>query len=118
MFALVWSKTNEGPRERVWYISDVGVGKICKRMGIPKPPPGYWARIASGYKVRTPRLPPIKKGQRNGVEIWPTIKRASVEKRDPTVGGLIEREKLTDNLMVVAEDLQGAHKLVSYANKI
>jgi hypothetical protein len=36
-------------------ISDVGLAKICKRMKIPKPPRGYWAKLS--YGVRTKREP-------------------------------------------------------------
>jgi hypothetical protein len=117
LYSLVWAKpTREVAKE--FGISDVGLGKICNRINVPKPPPGYWARIAAGYKVKTPRLPPIKKGQRNEVEIWPTVKKANAETRNPIVVDLLEREKLTDNRIVVAEDLHGAHNLVSCANKI
>ena len=38
--------------------------------------------------------------------------------RNPIVVDLVEREKLTNNRIVVPENLHGAHKLVSYANKI
>lgn len=26
-------------------ISDVAIRKICKKLFVPKPPPGYWARV-------------------------------------------------------------------------
>ena len=37
-------------------ISDVALGKLCRHLQVPKPPRGYWARVASG---KTPRKPPL-----------------------------------------------------------
>ncbi len=44
---LVWSypSTEVG---RLLNISDVAVGKRCKRLGIKKPPRGYWRRLECG----------------------------------------------------------------------
>ena len=38
-------------------LSDVGMAKLCRRMGIPIPPRGYWAKLRSGTKVKKTRLP-------------------------------------------------------------
>lgn len=39
-------------------ISDVGLAKVCKRLKIPRPARGYWAKKAAGEAVpRRPRLP-------------------------------------------------------------
>jgi hypothetical protein len=37
-------------------ISNVGLGKACRRHDIPVPPRGYWARKAAGHKVPQPPL--------------------------------------------------------------
>jgi hypothetical protein len=63
LYRLVWSKPTRNVA-REFGISDVGVGKICKRLNVQKPPRGYWQRIASGYKVKTPALPSPGKGGR------------------------------------------------------
>jgi hypothetical protein len=45
---------------RKYDISDVALAKICKKMCIPRPPRGYWAKRSGGYTVRRiplPRLP-------------------------------------------------------------
>jgi hypothetical protein len=58
--------TREELYDRVWStpmiqlaaefgISDVGLAKICKRLNVPVPHRGYWARIKAGIKI--PRLP-------------------------------------------------------------
>lgn len=40
-------------------ISDVAVAKRCKRLMVPRPPPGYWAKVAAGRRPRKPPLPPL-----------------------------------------------------------
>lgn len=55
--------------ERVWStpgstlatemgISDVALAKRCKKLNVPRPPRGYWARLTAGKKLRKPSLPP------------------------------------------------------------
>ncbi|HBG26719.1 MAG: hypothetical protein A2Y10_01390 [Planctomycetes bacterium GWF2_41_51] len=56
--------------ERVWSlplkilardfgISDVRLGRICRKHGIPLPGIGYWAKFKSGKEVGRKELPPI-----------------------------------------------------------
>lgn len=55
LFALVWERpTSEVAKELG--VSDVALAKLCKRLQVPKPPRGYWAKVQSG---RTPRRPPL-----------------------------------------------------------
>lgn len=42
---------------RRYGLSDVGLAKLCRRMGVPIPPRGYWAKLRSGAKVKKTRLP-------------------------------------------------------------
>lgn len=49
LFSLVWSiPTTEVAK--ILGVSDVAVAKRCRRLNIPKPPRGYWAKIAAGIK--------------------------------------------------------------------
>jgi hypothetical protein len=41
-------------------ISDVGLAKICRKLSIPVPGRGYWARKEAGQKVERAALPQIK----------------------------------------------------------
>jgi DNA-binding phage protein len=50
-------------------LSNVGLGKACRRHDIPVPPRGYWARKAAGQKLRRPPLPPRKDGDVS-VTLW------------------------------------------------
>jgi len=60
LFALVWERPATEVA-RALGISDVALGKLYRRLQVPKPPRGYWARVASG---KTPRRPPLPCGWR------------------------------------------------------
>jgi hypothetical protein len=45
-----------------WGISGPGLKKACKRLGVPVPPRGYWARLEAGHRPRRPRLPAAPPG--------------------------------------------------------
>ena len=50
-------------------ISDVGLAKICKKYGIPKPSLGYWAKVAGGQKLERAPFPPPPRGTAEIIEI-------------------------------------------------
>ena len=66
--------------ERIWTIpttklakefgiSDVGLSKICKKYNIPKPPLGYWTKIANGQRPNQLPLPPAQSSFGENIEI-------------------------------------------------
>lgn len=68
LFDLVWSepmKTLAGRFE----LSDVGLAKACKKANIPRPPRGYWAKLAAGKKVARSALPTRGPGMFDEIEI-------------------------------------------------
>lgn len=55
LFALVWEKpTSEIAKELG--LSDVVIGKLCTKLQVPKPPRGYWARIARASRRSAARF--------------------------------------------------------------
>jgi hypothetical protein len=62
LYDAVWSKTCQKLAADLG-ISDVGLAKTCKRMAIPRPSLGYWARVAVGEKVPKTPLPDSQAGQ-------------------------------------------------------
>lgn len=114
--------TREELYERVWGtpaiklakefgVSDVALGKICKKLDIPKPFPGYWQRVASGYNVTRTPLPSPKTGTQKQVTIYPTIVSAPAP-LPPEVASLIEAENAPENRIRVADTLHGCHPLI------
>lgn len=58
LYNEVWSEPVITVAKR-YDMSDNGLRKHCKRLGIPLPPSGYWAKVKSGQKVLKPALPKV-----------------------------------------------------------
>ena len=67
--------TREGLYEQVWAtpmttlargygVSDVALAKTCRKLGVPLPPRGHWAKLQHGKKV--PPQPPLPKAGKDG----------------------------------------------------
>ena len=63
LYAAVW----EEPAVRLaakYGISSVALAKICKKLRVPLPGRGYWAKAAAGHRVPPrPPLRPLRPGQ-------------------------------------------------------
>jgi hypothetical protein len=57
LYDLVWSTPGSKLSEE-FSVSDVAIAKRCKRLGLPRPSRGYWAKLGTGKKLRKPPLPP------------------------------------------------------------
>ncbi len=60
LYALVWAKPMSHIARDLG-VSDVGLAKLCRRMNIPRPPQGFWARPAERRGKASP-LPEISVG--------------------------------------------------------
>jgi hypothetical protein len=58
---LVWSKPTRTVAKE-FGLSDVGLAKICLKLGVKKPPRGFWAKVASGKRIRKPELGVLPNG--------------------------------------------------------
>jgi hypothetical protein len=57
LYDLVWSESMLALSKH-YEISDVGLRKMCKRLEIPLPKAGHWAKIQAGKKVKKEKLTP------------------------------------------------------------
>jgi hypothetical protein len=57
---------------RQYGISGNGLKKICRRLTVPYPPRGYWAKLAAGKRVKQTPLPSAQVGTPTRVTITPT----------------------------------------------
>jgi hypothetical protein len=55
-------------------VSNVALAKICKKMDIPVPGVGYWARVAHGQKPKKAKLPKVTAGTRTEYLLQPLPK--------------------------------------------
>lgn len=68
LYELVWSQPRTALAQQLG-VSDVAIGKHCKKARIPAPPAGYWARAAAGAESRRQPMPMRLPGQANAVLI-------------------------------------------------
>jgi len=71
----LYQKVWETPLSRLavqFGISDNGLAKICRRLNVPYPPRGHWAKKAAGKKVAQLRLPNADATTPQEVTITPT----------------------------------------------
>ncbi|MEX2526468.1 MAG: hypothetical protein WEA09_02415 [Gemmatimonadota bacterium] len=52
-----------------WGLSDQGLAKVCRRLKVPRPPRGYWAKKRAGHKPRRPKLPKLREGEAEEIVI-------------------------------------------------
>ncbi|NQT64036.1 MAG: hypothetical protein HQ556_13830 [Candidatus Marinimicrobia bacterium] len=110
LYDLVWSK----PVIKIaqdFGISDVAVAKICKKLNIPKPGLGYWAKRKHGHKVRRKSLPRQKPGDPD----THTIHQADPPLMEPE-NEVIEQQRLFEarqqNKIIVKKTLRNPHPFV------
>ncbi len=73
-------------------MSDNTLRRHCKRLKIPLPPSGYWAKVKAGQKVPKPTLPKVMGDLKKHVRNYAIKYRADLE-------------QLTDAELIVDEDL-------------
>ena len=100
---LVWSEALSELAKR-YEISDVGLAKICKRLGVPRPTRGYWARNEKTRRDTRVELPPQDGEDPTVVLVRRTAPRGNVPRVvRPAVG--------------VSRSLRNPHPLVSKLNQ-
>ena len=104
LYDEVWSEPISKLSKK-YGLSDVGLAKVCKRNNIPRPPAGYWAKVASGHKVKNQPLP--KMPDEKPIQFHISTKRIS--KEDPALSNEVETliafEKRAENRIIVPEKL-------------
>ena len=115
LYKLVWSK----PVVQIakdFGISDVAVSKICKKLNIPKPGLGYWAKKQFGKRTRQAPLPPLKLGDPENYTI-----KGSMDANLNLTSEFIDKQKAFEskptNTVKVKQSLRNPHSLVHHSMK-
>jgi len=85
--------TREQLYEQVWSVpiwtlceqyglSDNGLRKICRRLNVPVPPRGYWAKVEAGHKARKTVLPTAAKQFVARIHVVPKPMRTEADDAD------------------------------------
>jgi hypothetical protein len=118
LYALVWSEpmSTLAPKHG---LSDVGMAKICRRLRVPRPWRGYWARKDAGQTVKPTPLPKLPASSPTEfLEV--TIHRGVVKSADKAEGPVADQarfEALPENRISVAAILSDPHPLVALTVK-
>ncbi len=96
-------------------ISDVALNKICKKLAVPTPPLGYWARVAAGKKIPRPMLPAF-----SGATEISRQRLVTNEPIEPDPEYLVAQrlfEAKDENRIVVSTTLEMPHPLVAASER-
>jgi hypothetical protein len=69
LFDRIWSEPVEN-LAKAWGLSGRGLAKACRRLKIPVPPRGFWAKVRGGQRVRRPELPEVRAGEAEEIVIY------------------------------------------------
>lgn len=101
-FILVWTKP-VSLLAKDFGVSDVAIAKWCKKMEIPKPPRGYWAK--KKVKKWLPKQPKLKALSNVGVDRITYV---------PRPEGLKPASSTHEQVQVVPGSLEAPHKLIQH----
>jgi len=108
---LVWETPMVRLGER-FGISGNGLAKICRRLDIPYPPRGHWAKKAAGHKVMTVPLPAAQSNTPASVRISPTEPEDVDDPNSPIQQALDDARSKTASLHV-PERLNRPHAIIA-----
>jgi len=114
LYQKIW-KTPITRLSKEYGLSDVGFAKICKKHNIPRPPRGYWARKATGYRVKQLPLPP---GENVTIEINPNPYSQNANKNKELVARMTSSKQSDEEPIVVPDRLSSPHPLTKQSSEI
>lgn len=106
LYELVWQRPLRDVARELG-ISDVALGKACRRLAIPLPGRGYWAKVAAGQKLTPIPLPKVSDvpSQISFIPIEPPPKREAPPPVPP------QKQQYVEGPLVLST-LQAPHPLV------
>lgn len=111
LYELVWSKPMSKFAKELG-VSDVAIAKACKRIDIPTPGPGYWAKAQHGKKVKRSPLPPPTPQTPAIVQISPGASKSQLCDLASEVQEKIARESTDEWRIAVPKTLSNLHPIV------
>ncbi|MCZ7662706.1 MAG: hypothetical protein M5U22_07115 [Thermoleophilia bacterium] len=114
LYEEVWAEPIQVVAKR-YGVSDVALGKTCRRMGVPLPGRGYWARLRAGRAEAKPPLPPLKPGQPQQALVHRMPPPPTPPEWAEEAGQAAPLE--TSEPIVVPASLENPHKLVVLASR-
>ena len=116
LYEEVWAEPVKIVAKR-YGVSDVALAKTCRRLAIPLPGRGYWARLRSGQKMKRAPLPKLPAGVPETLPVYHASPPPMEREASPETAARMEKESEAEAAIVVAETLERPHPLVRAANK-
>jgi hypothetical protein len=91
LYREIWAEPMTTVAKR-YGISDVALRRHCKKLDIPLPKQGHWAKVQAGHKVKVPPLPKSKGPDKKVVFV------------NDTYRNLSPRLKASDRLLFLPEE--------------
>lgn len=98
---------------RDYGVSDVALAKTCRKLGVPLPPRGHWAKLQHGKRV--PPRPPLPKAGKDGIEtaiVTRTLPSPLRGPPDPVVDEAVRSLEADEGRIRVADQLRNPHPAV------
>ncbi|MBB6481538.1 hypothetical protein [Spirochaeta isovalerica] len=104
---------------KIYGVSDVALSKTCKKLKVPKPPVGYWAKKAAGKAPTKPKMYPYENAPKLLIRSTPTPNDKEPEPR-LVPEAFAEAETLFQKLdtVSVCDDLENLHAYVHNTRKV
>lgn len=116
LYEQVWSEPTTHLAQRLG-ISDVALAKICRKLQVPKPKPGYWQQLRAGTTSEKPPLPTVSTKSPTHVMLRaPTLSSPPRELR-PEAAARIQEARDPANHIIVSKRLAKLHPLVEASRK-
>lgn len=118
---LVWETPISRLADR-FGISGNGLAKICRRLEVPYPPRGWWAKKAAGKALKTGALPPARPETIVRVSILPTENdtgdlKAQIHQRRDEIGDIAVARRLTNPHPIIARWRQARQTRIEEARR-
>ncbi|KWC23713.1 hypothetical protein WL48_31500 [Burkholderia ubonensis] len=117
IYREVWSDPVSTVSKR-YGLSDNGLRKICKKLGVPLPAAGYWARLRAGQRIKRPKLP--KHDGPTIARAWPEAyaRRFALDPDETQDRRQIEEDEAREERRIVPSDADVfRHKLIRALSK-
>ncbi len=115
LFKQVWEQSMV-QLAKAYGLSDVGLRKICKRLNVPTPPQGHWARK---YRKGPPKLPPTQGPTYHDlvIDLSEPDPPPKPEYLDPRSAKMIALEQKPQNKVKIKKTLGNPHRLVTMTKR-
>jgi hypothetical protein len=114
LYKEVWAEPVKIVAQR-YGVSDVALAKTCRKLAIPLPGRGYWARLRSGQEMKRTPLPELPADAPETMPVCHAYPPPEERQASPETSARMEEESGSGAVIVVAETLENPHPLVRSA---